>query len=79
MVVGGDALSLSIAAASVVAKVTRDGIMAELDARYPEYGFGRHKGYGTKEHLDALRCHGPAACHRKSFRPVKQMELPFPD
>lgn len=74
-IVGGDGLSLSIAAASIMAKVTRDRIMVELDREYPLYGFARHKGYGTKEHLEALRAHGPAACHRKSFAPVRQMVL----
>jgi ribonuclease HII len=74
-IVGGDGLSLSIAAASVIAKVTRDRIMVELDRQYPVYGFARHKGYGTKEHLEALRLHGPASCHRRSFAPVRQMVL----
>jgi ribonuclease HII len=69
-IVKGDALSLSIAAASVIAKVTRDRMMDELDARFPEYGFVRHKGYGTAEHLAALRRHGPSPCHRKTFRPI---------
>ena len=74
-IVGGDGRSLSIAAASVLAKVTRDRLMVELDARYPEYGFARHKGYGTKEHLEALRRLGPCSCHRRSFGPVSQMEF----
>jgi ribonuclease HII len=74
-IVGGDGLSLSIAAASVVAKVTRDRIMVDLDRQYPEYGFARHKGYGTAEHLKALRKHGPSAVHRRSFEPVVQMML----
>ncbi|NOU35203.1 MAG: ribonuclease HII [Kiritimatiellaceae bacterium] len=69
-IVKGDAQSLSIAAASVIAKVTRDRLMVELDARFPEYGFAKHKGYGTKEHLAAIRCHGPCPHHRKTFRPV---------
>ena len=72
-IVKGDASSLSIAAASIVAKVTRDRIMLELDALYPVYGFARHKGYGTAEHLAALRLHGPSPCHRRSFGPVAQM------
>jgi ribonuclease HII len=76
-IVGGDALSLSIAAASVMAKVTRDRLMVELAARYPEYGFDRHKGYGTRFHLDALRRHGPCPAHRKSFAPVAQLSLEF--
>jgi len=76
-IVAGDAQSLSIAAASIIAKVTRDRIMAELDRQYPHYGFARHKGYGTRAHLDALRRHGPCPCHRKSFAPVRQLELPL--
>ncbi len=71
-VVGGDASCASIAAASVVAKVTRDRLMCELDGRYPVYGFSRHKGYATKEHLRALSRHGPCAAHRMSFAPVKR-------
>ena len=77
-IVGGDGLSLSIAAASVIAKVTRDRLMEELDRLYPDYGLARHKGYGTPEHLAALRQHGPAPCHRRSFAPVSQLYLPFP-
>ena len=63
----GDALSYSIAAASIIAKVTRDREMRELDEKYPEYGFARHKGYGTKEHIEAIRVHGLIPEHRKSF------------
>lgn len=74
-VVKGDSLSLSIAAASVIAKVTRDRLMVDLDRRYPQYGFARHKGYGTKYHLNALRAHGPSPCHRRSFEPVRTCEL----
>jgi ribonuclease HII len=66
----GDALVLSIAAASVVAKVTRDQRMAELDAVYPEYGFSLHKGYGTTLHRDALAAHGPSPVHRFTYAPV---------
>lgn len=66
-VVGGDARSLSIAAASVIAKVTRDRIMIACDPDFPEYGFARHKGYGTAAHLAALEAHGPSAVHRRSF------------
>lgn len=76
-IVGGDAASLSIAAASVMAKVTRDRLMVQLAAEYPSYGFERHKGYGTKQHLDALRRHGPCPAHRKSFAPVAQLSLEF--
>lgn len=71
-VVQGDGLSASIAAASIIAKVTRDRIMLDLAARYPGYGFERHKGYGTRDHLAALQCHGPCAVHRFSFAPVKE-------
>ena len=60
----------SVAAASIVAKVTRDRMMCELDERYPEYGFCRHKGYVTEEHQRALAVHGPSAVHRRSFRNV---------
>lgn len=70
-IVKGDSLSLSIAAASVIAKVTRDRHMIELDKQYPAYGFSRHKGYGTKDHLAALRQHGPCPEHRQSFAPVR--------
>lgn len=66
-VVRGDQKSLSIACASIVAKVTRDNLMMELDRQYPQYGFAKHKGYGTKEHLDALSQHGPSLVHRKHF------------
>lgn len=65
--VHGDALCYSIAAASILAKVTRDRIMRELDAQYPQYGFARHKGYGTAEHIAALRAYGPCPVHRRSF------------
>jgi ribonuclease HII len=71
----GDALSLSIAAASVIAKVTRDRLMVEIDARYPGYGFARHKGYGTALHLKALKSLGPCPEHRGSFEPVRQLGL----
>ncbi|MBQ3864427.1 MAG: ribonuclease HII [Clostridia bacterium] len=63
----GDALSLSIAAASILAKVTRDRQMAELDKLYPQYGFARHKGYGTREHIEMLRKYGPCPAHRALF------------
>ena len=72
-IVRGDSRSLSIAAASIVAKVSRDRLMKELDALYPEYGFGRHKGYGTAEHLAALLRHGPCPIHRRSFRGVREL------
>ncbi|MEI7750157.1 MAG: ribonuclease HII [Candidatus Moraniibacteriota bacterium] len=69
-VVGGDALVRSIAAASIIAKVTRDRMMLEYDATYPAYGFAKHKGYGTKDHMDALRRFGACPIHRMSFKPV---------
>ena len=72
-IVKGDALSLSIAAASVNAKVTRDRLMKELGAQYPQYGFAQHKGYGTAGHLAALRRYGPSPHHRKTFRPVAEL------
>jgi ribonuclease HII len=75
--VKGDSLSLSIAAASIVAKVTRDRLMVELDAQYPQYGFARHKGYGVSEHIEALRNHGPCPAHRRTFQPVAQAQLPL--
>lgn len=66
-VIKGDAKCISIAAASILAKVTRDRIMEEMDALYPEYGFAKHKGYGTKEHMDAIRANGPCPIHRRTF------------
>jgi ribonuclease HII len=74
-IVKGDARSYSIAAASVVAKVTRDRLMEEHHARWPEYGFAEHKGYSTPRHLAALAKHGPCPIHRRSFAPVRQQEL----
>jgi ribonuclease HII len=70
-IIDGDAISASIAAASIVAKVTRDRICDELDARYPAYGFTRNKGYGTRFHYDALMSEGPCAWHRRSFAPIR--------
>ncbi len=75
-VIKGDQKSLSIAAASIVAKVVRDRIMSEYDRRYPCYGFGRHKGYGTADHIEALRQYGPCSEHRTSFAPVAQYAVP---
>ena len=74
-VIDGDARMLSIAAASIVAKVVRDRIMERLDRVWPGYGFARHKGYGTPEHLEALGRLGPCALHRFSFAPVRVQEL----
>lgn len=73
--VKGDALSLSIAAASVIAKVTRDRLMLDYDREYPAYGFAQHKGYGTALHLERLRQHGPCPIHRRTFLPVQQLLL----
>jgi len=77
--VKGDARSYSIAAASVLAKVTRDRLMREFDRLYPGYGFAEHKGYGTPQHLAAIRRHGPCPIHRRSFAPIRpvERELPF--
>jgi ribonuclease HII len=71
-IIKGDASSLSIAAASVVAKVVRDRCMQEYDEQYPGYGFATHKGYGTSAHIQALYEHGPSPIHRSSFRPVRE-------
>jgi len=71
-IVKGDRLCLSIACASVIAKVTRDRIMVDLDAVYPNYGLAQHKGYGTRFHLDCLSQYGPSPVHRFSFAPVKE-------
>jgi len=72
-VVDGDSICLSIAAASIIAKVARDRFMVEMDGLYPGYGFARHKGYGTPEHLQSLERHGVCPIHRKSFYPVREM------
>ena len=66
-IIKGDAKSASIAAASIIAKVTRDRMMEQFDLLYPEYGFARHKGYGTAEHIEALKKYGPCPIHRKTF------------
>ena len=66
-VIKGDATSPSIAAASILAKVTRDEMCEQMDKDYPQYGIGKHKGYGTKQHMDALREYGPSPIHRKKF------------
>jgi len=78
-IIYGDSLSISIAAASVVAKVYRDARMRELDLAYPGYGLASHKGYATPEHREALRKLGPSILHRKSFAPVAQADLPWED
>ncbi|MBK15677.1 MAG: ribonuclease HII [Chloroflexi bacterium] len=72
-IIKGDQISSSIAAASIIAKVTRDQIMVDFDKVYPEYGFGNHKGYGTKAHIDSINNYGITPLHRKSFEPVKSM------
>jgi ribonuclease HII len=77
-VIHGDAISFSIAAASVLAKVHRDRLLVELDREYPGYGLARHKGYGSPEHLAALERLGPTPLHRRSFHPIGQTELEFP-
>lgn len=72
-IIHGDALALSIAAASILAKVTRDRHMRELDTQYPQYGFAQHKGYGTRAHLAALNKFGPSPVHRLSYAPVQNV------
>lgn len=72
-VINGDNLIFSIAAASILAKVTRDAMMEQMHGLYPQYFFNRHKGYGTKLHLDALKLYGPCEIHRKSFGPIKKL------
>src|SRR5512139_752369 len=72
-IIKGDSRSHSIAAASIIAKVTRDRLMVDLHERYPQYNFLKHKGYGTKEHIDLLRFHGPCEAHRRTFQPVADM------
>jgi ribonuclease HII len=78
-VIRGDSLSLSIAAASVLAKVTRDAWMVEYSEAYPHYGFAEHKGYGVKQHQAALREHGASPLHRMSFEPLRPKLLPVED
>jgi ribonuclease HII len=75
-VIDGDAKIACIAAASIIAKTTRDALMRELGAQYPEYGFERLFGYSTPEHFEALRKHGPCAIHRRTFAPVREFEQP---
>ena len=71
--VHGDALSASIAAASIIAKVTRDRLMEQYDKTYPEYGFAVHKGYLTRLHKEAIETYGPCPIHRRSFVPIRTM------
>lgn len=77
-IIHGDALSLSIAAASVIAKVTRDRMMYELDKKYPEYGFAKHKGYPTKQHLDAINKYGVLSNYRFTYKPVADVIKKLP-
>ncbi len=72
-IVKGDQFCLSIAAASIVAKVARDQIMVDFDKQYPDYGFAGHKGYGSAAHLAALQRYGPTPIHRRSFKPVRDL------
>lgn len=74
-IIKGDALSVSIAAASIIAKVTRDRLMAEYHAVYPQYNFLSHKGYGTEEHRERLVEYGPSAIHRRTFSPVRHVDM----
>ena len=76
-IVDGDRVIAAIAAASILAKTARDAMLVELDRSYPAYGFCRHKGYSTPEHLAALAAHGPCPAHRRSFAPVRQRRLDF--
>ena len=75
--VKGESVSASVAAASIIAKVSRDRIMLDLDRQYPKYQFCKHKGYSTREHLEMLRLYGPCPVHRKTFFRVMTLELPF--
>lgn len=75
-IIGGDAVSASIAAASVIAKTHRDALMRDYDAEFPGYGFAGHVGYGTRSHFEALRQHGPCSIHRRTFRGVVQEAAP---
>ncbi len=74
-IIEGDGKCLSIAAASIIAKVTRDRMMQQLDIQYPGYGFGRHKGYGTAAHMAALQRLGPCPAHRKTFKPISKLTI----
>lgn len=76
-IIDGDALSLSIAAASIVAKVARDALMIDAESRWPQYGFARHKGYGVRKHIEALQLHGSCELHRQCFSPVRLAQEAF--
>ena len=69
--IGGDGISLSIAAASIIAKTTRDRMMRTFAEQYPHYGFERHAGYGTAAHIKALETHGPCPIHRQTYKPIR--------
>lgn len=75
LLVKGDGRSMSIGAASILAKVTRDRMMREMEKEFPQFKFSRHKGYGTKDHQEELKQYGPLSCHRRSFEPIKSMSL----
>ena len=75
-IIKGESVSASIASASIIAKVLRDDIMAEYHDIYPEYNFNKHKGYGTKKHVERINMHGPCPIHRKSFRKVMDVQIP---
>ena len=72
-IIQGDSIVFSIAAASIIAKVTRDRIMMDMHEIYPNYGFDKHKGYGTKLHMEMLKINGPSSIHRRTFAPVKRL------
>jgi ribonuclease HII len=72
-VIKGDNISISIASASIIAKVLRDKLMEQLDSKYPDYGFRTNKGYGTKKHIDSLSINGFSNIHRKSYEPIKSL------
>jgi len=76
-IIRGESVSASIAAASIIAKVVRDDIMLDYHEKYPAYNFNGHKGYSTKEHMENIQIHGPCPIHRKSFRKVKDVKMPF--
>jgi ribonuclease HII len=76
-IIRGESVSASIAAASIIAKTVRDDIMLDYHKKYPIYNFKEHKGYGTKEHIECIRLHGPCPIHRKSFRKVMDLQLPL--
>jgi ribonuclease HII len=76
-IIRGDSLSITVGAASIMAKVYRDNIMVQMHTKYPRYGFDKHKGYGTREHIAALQKYGPCEIHRKSYEPVKSLNVKY--